>query len=111
MTTADGFALYEILSLDAPVENSAPIDYNIVGVYPNPFNSTTTISFSLHMRSRVNLQIYNTQGQLVDVLLDRVVSGGKHSALWDAKGVGTGLYFAKLNVGGEVFTQKVILVK
>jgi len=113
MATAGGFALYELLSLDNSVENSAPTEYNLVSVYPNPFNSTTTISFSLHTRSNVNLQIYNIRGQLVDELLDREMSAGRHNVTWDAEDVVAGVYLVRMkdNAGRMNEMRKVVLMK
>jgi len=89
-------------------------NFEIHNVYPNPFNSTTTISFILPTLSPVSVSVYNTRGQLVDVLLDGVMPVGSHKVVWDGHNVGAGVYFLKLcdKTGGENFIyQKVTLIK
>jgi hypothetical protein len=83
-------------------------------IYPNPFNSTTTIEYNLPYASDVSLSLYNIHGQLVDVLLDGVMPAGSHKVKWDGHNVGAGVYFLKLSdrTGSENFTnQKVTLIK
>jgi len=70
---------------------------NDLQAFPNPFNSTTTISYSLPVRSNITLKVYNTNGQMVDVLLDGVMPTGMHSVVWDANGYSAGIYFVKLH--------------
>ena len=79
--------------------------------YPNPFNPTTTISFSLQNNSNVKLSIYNIKGQKVKQLLINQLSAGEHSVVWDGrdsngKRVSSGIYFYKLNVNGKTEAVK-----
>jgi len=92
------------------IQNST---FKIFTAYPNPFNSTTTITYALPARSNINLNIYNIRGQLVDVLLDRIMPAGRHSVVWDGSDLSAGLYFLRMEdekgrIGG---VQKVVLVK
>jgi len=82
-------------------------------VYPNPFNSSVNISYSLPLAQPVTLGIYNTRGQLVDVLLDRVVPAGRHSVVWDAKGVSTGMYLVRMKdeTGSMKGMQKMVFMR
>ena len=79
--------------------------------YPNPFNPTTTIQFSLDKSLQVRLSIYNNSGQLVQVLLNSMVNGGVHTVKWDANGLSTGLYFYKLEAGSFCEMKKMLFVK
>ena len=94
--------------------NSAllPAFYNISS-FPNPFNSSTTITYALPAQSPVTLQVYNIRGQLVDVLLDRVMPAGRHSLRWDASEFSTGVYLVRMKdeEGSIKDIQKVVLVK
>ena len=65
--------------------------------YPNPFNPATVISFSIPEEGYLNLNIYNIQGELVDVLSDGLISAGNHSVKWNASSFTSGVYFYKLN--------------
>jgi hypothetical protein len=85
--------------------------------YPNPFNPTTTISFSVPQTSSfVILSIYNIKGQKVKTLVNEVLPAGKHSVVWngrDANGkrVGSGIYFYKLKAGNFTKSRKMLLMK
>ena len=74
--------------------------------FPNPFNPTTTISFSLPEDSDVELSIFNIKGQKIRSLLNNQITAGEHSIVWngkDASGkkISSGVYLYKLNVNGK----------
>jgi len=78
--------------------------------YPNPFNPTTTISFSIHEKSKVELSIFNIKGQKIKTFTQEYYSKGNHSTIWNGddelgKPVSSGVYLYKLKVNGE--TEKV----
>ncbi|MCK5052201.1 MAG: right-handed parallel beta-helix repeat-containing protein [Candidatus Cloacimonetes bacterium] len=85
--------------------------------FPNPFNPTTTISFSLQKNSKVELSIYNIKGQKIKSLLSNQTAVGEHSIVWDGKDasgkkVGSGIYLYKLNVNGKIeAVKKCLLLK
>ncbi len=74
--------------------------------HPNPFNPTTTFSFSISNESEVDISIYNIKGQKVKQLVSDQLSSGQHSVIWngnDESGepVGSSVYLYKLNVNGK----------
>ena len=79
--------------------------------YPNPFNSTTTISFGLDKSAPTRLAVYDLNGQLVDVLLDRVMPAGRHYVVWEGRDFSAGVYIVKLEGSGQISTGKTILIK
>lgn len=84
--------------------------------YPNPFNPSTTITFSIPATGRVRVSIYNIKGQKVKDLINTEISLGTHKVLWDGKDtnnrdVGSGLYFFKLEIKGLTLIRKAILMK
>ena len=79
--------------------------------YPNPFNSTTTIEYTLPYSSEVILNLYNLSGQRVETLVDGRMQAGVHNIILDAGDLVSGLYFVKLEGSGWSFTNKIILVK
>lgn len=85
--------------------------------YPNPFNPSTTIQFNLKESSNITLAVYNTLGQLVDVLQKGKFPPGSYKYQWDAKDhngnlVPAGIYFCKLSTdNGFAKTRKMILIK
>ena len=89
----------------------------LIGNYPNPFNPTTTISFSIPEESKVELSVFNIKGQKVKTLAKDSFQKGKHSIVWNGKSdtgksVSSGIYFYKLNVNGvSNQVRKCILMK
>lgn len=84
--------------------------------YPNPFNPTTTIQFTLAESGRAHLSVYNTRGQLVRTLANTDLMAGKHQLVWDGRdnrgnNVSSGLYFYRLQAGKFVQSRKMILMK
>lgn len=84
--------------------------------YPNPFNPSTTISFSLNTGGKIDLVIYNMKGQQIKTLVNETLESGNHSVLWDGTDdhdqlVTSGIYFYKLKTENSVSTKKMVLMK
>jgi len=79
--------------------------------YPNPFNPTTVISFHLSTPDFVEMKIFDLLGKEVETLVHRPVNAGRHEVKWNASGVGSGVYFCRLQCGEEVRTTKVVLLR
>ncbi len=88
-----------------------PAAYGLAHNYPNPFNSSTQLQFSLPDEGPISLRIYNMLGQEVAVVLDRVMPAGTHVLHLDASRLPTGTYIAVMNSTGGRFTQRMILLK
>ncbi len=107
----------EVEFLDLPQDVKGNPSYQILhefklqSVYPNPFNSRAIISFSMPLLSTLKLNVYNSNGQIVDVLLDGEINAGEYKIIWDASGFANGLYFVKLADGQRTYTQKIILMR
>ena len=78
---------------------------------PNPFNPYTSIEFRLPLRNYVRLEIYNSSGQLVDVLANGYYQAGSHMAVWNTGNFASGTYFYRLRYNGFVETKKMTLLK
>ena len=99
--------------------NLVATEYSLSQNYPNPFNPTTTIRFGIPVESRVQLEIYNSLGRLVETLIDNeILSAGYYDTKWIAKKIPTGLYFYKIiatdiiNPNNKLIqTKKMMLVK
>ena len=79
--------------------------------YPNPFNPTTTIRYTIARRGPVSLGIYDVAGRLVDRLVDEAdVAPATYTIRYRAPGA-SGVYFLKLVASGDVRTQKIVLLK
>jgi len=88
-----------------------PSDFSLNGNYPNPFNNATSIDFTLNKAMNIKLKVYDVQGRLVGNLAQGYHSSGKHSVVWGAQGLSSGLYLAELSAGGVVKTCKMMLLK
>ncbi|MBN2830461.1 MAG: lamin tail domain-containing protein [Candidatus Cloacimonetes bacterium] len=106
------------LDFESAVEenNNQALITALRGNYPNPFNPTTTISFSLKDREMVNLSIYNLKGQKVRTLVSENMQAGNHNLVWNGTSdngdtVASGIYFYKLNTDSYSSTRKMVMMK
>ncbi len=109
------------LSFSKPVEATSltgiaahvqtPVEFSLRQNFPNPFNPSTTISYSLGRAARVTLEVYNVLGQRVAVLADGVETAGTHAVRFDATGMSSGMYLYRLATGSFVETRRMLLVK
>lgn len=87
-----------------------------VNNYPNPFNPTTNINFSIPISGNVNLSIYNVKGQLVKNLANQNFTAGEHTITWHGtdcnnNSLASGVYFYKLQTIGKTEIKKMLLMK
>ena len=84
--------------------------------YPNPFNPTTLIRYTVPEGARVTLAVYDTRGRLIRTLVDERQPPGNYEVAWDGRGrnggvVPSGVYFARLRAGSARQSRKLVLVK
>ena len=79
--------------------------------YPNPFNPSTVISFSLPTQSNTRLVVYNVIGQEVATLLNGMQSAGEHNVTFNASNLPSGVYYYKLEAAGTSQVQKMLLAR
>ncbi len=92
-------------------DNSASNKLTLYSNYPNPFNSTTTISYYLPNKSWVNLSVYNILGQLIESLVNEYQDQGYYKVTWYADDYSSGLYLCKISVGNLIEVKKCLLIK
>jgi hypothetical protein len=95
----------------APENLSAPEKLVLHLNYPNPFNPSTTISFSLPQTENITLKVYDVMGREVATLVEGRVEAGEHSVKWNAEGFASGVYFYQLRAGGFVETKRLVLIR
>lgn len=108
-----------IMGSATPVSNQDevnPVITELRGNYPNPFNPTTTISFSLNQKGPVSIDIYNILGQKVNTLFNGELGQGLHKLTWNGtddngRAVASGMYFYKMKSNDYSKTKKMILMK
>lgn len=89
----------------------APDYISLLGNYPNPFNSSTTIEFSLAKPQYISLKVYDILGREIKTLLNEARSAGKHRISFDASPLSSGVYFCRLQAGDMVETKRMLLLK
>jgi len=93
-------------------EELIPDKYSLEQNFPNPFNPSTVIEFSLPEDvSNLNLSIYNTLGEKVSELVNTSLVAGKYSYTWKAKNVATGIYIYEMRTEKFLSVKKMILIK
>jgi hypothetical protein len=90
--------------------------FNKLKNYPNPFSNSTTIELSLNKPANTEINIYSSQGALVRTLFNSNLSSGEHKLTWDGRNnsgskVMTGLYFCRVTVNNEQYSNKMFLIK
>ena len=106
-----------VTAIDRKPEINVVKGFGLVRNYPNPFNPSTTIQFSLEKAAPVTLQIYNILGEKVKTLLDKqTLSAGEKYVDWNGtvengSPAASGVYFYKVSSGSNSVVKKMILVK
>jgi CubicO group peptidase (beta-lactamase class C family) len=101
-------------SLSVPKPQGAPAIPERIALfqnYPNPFNPSTTLTYDLPQASHISLRVFDLLGREVAILKDGFVGAGSHNVIFDASGLASGLYFARLDAGSFTQIKKVMLLK
>ena len=93
------------------VEVTNPVKYDLSQNYPNPFNPSTTIKFTLAKSGNVTLKIYNTLGEEVALLVNRIMESGTHEVNFNALNLNSGIYFYRIEAGDFSQVKKMTLLK
>ncbi|NBC17989.1 MAG: T9SS type A sorting domain-containing protein [Bacteroidetes bacterium] len=105
-------ARYDAATITAGEEPVAlPAQATLAAAYPNPFQGQTTLSYTLAQGGPVRLVVYDVLGREVAVLVDEVRPAGTQQVRWDAAGVASGVYVARLETGDGVQSQTLIRVR
>jgi beta-lactamase regulating signal transducer with metallopeptidase domain/Tol biopolymer transport system component len=116
--TKTSYHLFTSASLTVPagVETIAPMGFAIRGNFPNPFNQSTVIEYTLPDAGRVSLEIYNVLGQKIRQLVSETVQPGFHKIRWDGRTdngniVSSGTYIMRLSMGKFIVTKNMTMIK
>ncbi len=107
---------YSIVEIQEAQNNTRPYMDLQLSNYPNPFNPTTTISYSLPEEGNVCIEVYNIKGQKVKQLINKNQESGYHTIKWNGtdqnnKNVGSGVYFYKVKTEKSSLINKMIMLK
>ena len=115
--TTGGNAFIDDLSLSGVVDvkeiagKTIPTTFDLLQNYPNPFNPSTKIEYLIPEESFVELKVYNLIGQEIAVLVNQYQKAGTYRADFNATGMQSGIYIAKLTAGGFTRSVKMTLLK
>ncbi len=120
--TGNGYVLYgngserKSLNPESSSDTSSINNPELLDNFPNPFNSTTTIHFTLKDKSEAILEIFNMMGEKIKTLISQTLPAGQHSFVWNStneagEAVSSGIYFYRLKTDSEVISKKMILLK
>ncbi len=91
--------------------NVSPSSFALAQNFPNPFNPSTTISFSIPQQEFVSLKIYDILSSQIAVLVDEKLEAGNYHKKWSPAGLSSGVYFYTLKAGKFTETRKMNLLK
>jgi len=97
-----------------PVEDASaeiPRQFSLGQNFPNPFNPTTQIVFSLTRSDHIRLDVYDVAGHCLTTLAEGRYSPGEHIVIWDAGSQPSGVYFYRLTTNSGVLARKMLLIK
>ena len=95
----------------ASIDYGIAHDFEINQAYPNPFNPSTSIDFTLSNNEQLSINVFDMNGRLVQMLSDGVMDAGHHTITWNAENQTSGVYFVKFESENYTSTQKVVLIK
>ena len=113
------YAIYEsqsIITLNVNnslsiVEDQLPDSFKISNPFPNPFNPSTQLSWSMSQPSNVLIEVYNLNGELLNVIVDAYYTSGDYNLFWDAASFSTGVYLIRYSFNDSIHTQKITILK
>ena len=92
-------------------ENQSPYTFQLFQNFPNPFNPSTTVRFSIPIEAEVHLNVYNALGQEIAELVNNRLKEGYHEINFDATSLTSGIYFYRLETENFVDVKKMIIIK
>jgi len=106
----------EIMITSATDDNVIPLVTKLHNNYPNPFNPTTTIAFTLSEPGRTILEIFNNRGQRISTIINAHLPVGEHHIVWNGRDrsnhqVSSGIYFYRLRTTDYTATKKMMILK
>jgi hypothetical protein len=96
---------------EVEVRLDVPVNFSVKQNFPNPFNPTTKIEFSIPSDNNVEIKVYNVIGMEVATILNERRQAGTHSIEFNASNLSSGIYFYKIVSGKYSEIKKMILLK
>ena len=99
------------LSVTFNKKEQIPKNFNLINVYPNPFNPVLNINFGMSWPGATQINILDITGSHIETLHSGFLQPGSHDMSWNAESMPSGVYFISLNSGDNNLTEKVVLLK
>ena len=97
---------------DERTASSEDVNNNLsIENYPNPFNPSTTINYTLPEDGKVQIKVFDLLGREVATLMNGFDSKGKHNVTWDGSNASSGIYFCTITFKNQTISKKMILMK
>ncbi|MEQ9263846.1 MAG: T9SS type A sorting domain-containing protein [Balneolaceae bacterium] len=115
-TTSDHFPVWTRFFIGEPIsneedDNNIPQTISLEQNFPNPFNPSTVINYTLSANSFVSLEVYDLMGRKVSTLVNGRQAAGAQQVTFDASQLSSGVYIYRLNAAGKQLSKKMVLVK
>ena len=99
------------VSTDVEIKTEIPIQFFLYQNYPNPFNPSTKIKFALPKTGEVKIEVFNTLGQKVAMLINKTMPNGYHEVEFNAQDLPSGVYVFKIMAGDLQDVKKMLFLK
>ena len=106
-----GDEFYVTTNYNGTIQEVSPDGYKLHDAYPNPFNPSTQVSFSLPKESYVSLHAFNVIGEQVDTIFEGSQLKGNHTYTWNASSLPSGVYYIRMISENNSLSTKVMLLK
>ncbi len=94
-----------------PVNENIPLKFELSQNFPNPFNPTTTIQFTVNSNQIIILKIFDVLGRELATLVNEKLDSGKYEVNWDGTRYSSGIYFYSIKAGNWMQTRKMLMIK
>jgi hypothetical protein len=98
-------------AVDEDDGSNIPAAIQLFQNYPNPFNAQTVMKYTLPASGEVTISVHDLLGRRISTVFDGLQVSGNHTVLWNAPDLPSGIYFARLQAGGQNATVKMVLVR
>lgn len=92
-------------------DDGLPHSYSLAQNFPNPFNPTTTIMYSVPVETFISIKIYDNLGNEISSLINDIKAAGNYSVTFDGHSLSSGVYFCQMTAGFYISTKKITLLK
>ena len=105
------FVIDALPTAEETAGSELPSGFALEAAYPNPFNPSTTLRFSLDTEAEIRLVVLDALGREVGLVAEGLYSSGRHEAIFDAGLLPSGIYLARLEANGQIDSQRIALLK